>query len=152
MKRRPPGRHEAGKGPLPVSGRSGHGRCSQNASCRTPGLYRRGRPLRPERHCRQSGQLLLLLSDMAGKNRLVDKDINLPRFADFQSCLYQSLNLVQVTDAGPAQFCFATSLSNSIRHLLRALFTPAGNIVHDHVGTPLCEEDSNTGSNASTNC
>lgn len=33
---------------------------------------------------------------------------------------------------------------------MSAPFAPAGNVVDDNIGTPLCEEDCNAGSNAST--
>lgn len=79
----------------------------------------------------------------------MNNNLYLSSFADLQSRFCKVRNLLQVAETGLAQNCLAAGFPNLIRDILSAPFAPAGNVVDDNVGTPLCEEDGNAGSDTS---
>lgn len=79
----------------------------------------------------------------------MNNNLNLSSFADLQSRFCKVRNLLQVAETGLTQNGLAAGFPNPIRDLLSAPFTPAGNVVDDNIGTSLCEEDGNAGSNTS---
>lgn len=79
----------------------------------------------------------------------MNKDLDLPSLADFQSCFDQSWDLIQVADAGLRKHSFASDLSDLVHHALSSGFAPIRNIINDHIGATFGEKDAYCGSDTS---